>query len=205
MLSRCLKLRQQLAQGEDIHKYWGKVLFAENLTSETRFLAKNRFVFPLFYGSWHKPISMNIGLSMQDVRFAETRFWEEYPEIKAYHRCKFEQYDTLGYIETPLGFRRHAPLGRNQQINTEIQGTSFHILLAGLSMLDTELRSRNMVSRVVVEIHDDVLVDTCEKELEDVVGLIEKCLSYKHWGFQEGVDIRLDLSIGKNWYEMESV
>ena len=208
MLSDDRLLIQQLHDGLDIHRKWASELYAvapEDITKEQRFDAKNGFVFPEFYGSWHKPIAESISLPVDHVKDVETIFWHEHPGIKAYQRSEFDTYIKNGYVETPLGFRRHAPLTRNEIINSKIQGTAFHLLLAGCQAAEYEMRKAGLKSVIINEIHDSVLVDTCADEIDVVVPILERCLTKQHFDWMQGVQMKVSMAIGENWLEMEDV
>jgi DNA polymerase-1 len=208
MLSRDPNLIEQLNKRVDIHRYWASHLFSVDLDSvskDQRFISKNGFVFPLFYGSFYGSIARNTKLPEDQVRRTEDRFWSEYPLIKKYHQRKFDFYDKHGYVETPLGFRRHASLTRNMQINSEIQGTAFHLLLAGAILIDAELERKGYRSSLRIEIHDSLTADVVRSEVEGVVDIFRQCMTHQHYDFQRGVPMEIDLSIGENWYEMEGI
>ena len=208
MRANCRRLKQQLADGVDPHRYWAAILYKvpeDKVTKDQRFVGKNGFVFPLFYGSWSGAISKATGVPLKDVEEAEARFWREYPEIKRYQEEAIAFYEKNGYLETLLGFRRHAPLSKNQIINTEIQGLSFQILLAGLQRLDDEMISLGMKSFLCGEVHDSGLIDLAEDELDETIVLVRDNLTFPHFEWMKGTRISVDISVGPNWFEMVDV
>lgn len=208
MRSNCKFLKKQLAEGVDIHRFWAAKLYGvdeKDVTKDQRFYSKNGFVFPLFYGSWYMAIARNINLPPEQVQKVEEEFWRLYPEIKEYQNETVAFYEKNGYLETLLGFRRHAPLSKNQIINTEIQGLSFQILLAGLQRLDDAMIAKGMKSFLCCEVHDSGVVDVAEEELDEVISMVNENLTYPHFSWMEGTKIGVDISVGPNWYDMVEI
>ena len=208
MLSGDKLLQQQLNDDVDVHRRWASELFErpeEEITKLHRYIAKNGFVFPEFYGSWHVPIAAATNLKVDRVKEVEELFWKTHPGIKDYQNSEYALYNKNGYIQYPLGFRRHAPMTKNEIINSKIQGTAFLLLLVGCQDAENEMRKMGLRSSIVNEIHDSVLIDTCGEEIEEVVSVVERCLTKQHFDWMEGVRMKVSMAIGENWYEMEDI
>ncbi len=208
MVSKDKFLRQQLEDGVDIHRFWASKLFQkseEEVEKDERYVSKNGFVFPEFYGSYYVSIAKNTGLQEDLVKSVEELMWEQYSDIRAYQMQKYATYDRYGYVQNPLQFRRHAPMTKNEIINTEIQGTAFLLLLVGCQEAEYEMRRRNLQSVIVNEIHDSILVDTVDEEVEEVVDVLSTCLTKNRYDWMDGVQMKISISVGRDWYEMEEV
>jgi hypothetical protein len=87
------------------------------------------------------------------------------------------EYRKRGWFDMPTGFRCHGLYTNNQLLNFPIQGSCFHILLLSLIILQKELRRRKMRSLVVGTIHDCILADVPEDELQDYLNLITEIMT----------------------------
>jgi len=203
-------LIEQLKNGLDPHRFWASKLYQkpeEKITKKLRYNAKNGFIFPLIYGSYYVTIAKNLGLPEDHVKECEDEFFDMYCGINQYQQEKVREYNKKGYITTPLGFRRHAPLSRNQIVNYPIQSVSFHYLLDTLiKLVSLVMPDLKMKSLPVLQIHDNVVFDVVEKELDDLINIINELTEYKpNFKFVKDLAISVEYNIGRNWYEMEEL
>ncbi len=192
----------------DFHKEWAakifKVPFAE-VTKEQRNAAKGDFVFPEFYGSWYKEVAEDLNISERHAKKIEGEFWNMLKGVKKWqnkiiHECE----KGCGYVETPLGFRRRMPMSKNKILNSPIQGTSFHLLLDGLIKINREIKARGLRSLPIVQVHDSVLFDVVDSEVEEIIKLGESIWGQKQFDWQ-CVPMACTWEIGPSWSEMEEI
>lgn len=209
--SKDRRLIQQILEGYDMHRAWAAKIFQkreEDVTAEQRTDAKTYWVFPILYGAWWK----NCMRGFPEVRMPQN-FWSgldlemraEFPQVFAWQDGVFEEYQRTGYVQTFLGFRRRAPIDRKEVINMPIQATAFHLLLDAVRKIDAELLKRKMKSRMIAQIHDSILSDVVESELDDVVELIERNMTDIRWSWAGKVPMEVEFEIGRNWLEMKSL
>jgi len=203
-------LIDQLKNGLDPHRYWASRLYKlpeKDISKKQRYNTKNGFVFPLLYGSYHVTIARSLGLEESHVKECEDEFFTTYNGIKNYQNEKVEEYERLGYITTPLGFRRHEPLSRNQIVNYPIQSVSFHYLLDTLSSLILViLKEYNFKSMPVLQVHDDILSDMVENEIEYYYEILQELTQNKpQFKFVKDLSITVEYSKGRNLLEMEKL
>ena len=91
--------------------------------------AKNKWVFPQFFGSSTKSCAMQLNLPEAIAEEAGAEFWDQFRGVKRWQKKVVESYSKKYYVETLTGRRRHGPLSYNQIINTPIQGTGADIVL----------------------------------------------------------------------------
>lgn len=106
------------------------------------------------------------------IKAVEHRFWNE--RFHVYHakrRAWVEEYREQGYIDIATGFRCQGPMTKNQVMNYHIQGPAFHCLLWSLTQLVAEIKKRRWRSKIVGQIHDSIIADVHESELEDYLAL----------------------------------
>ena len=214
MLCSDKNLIKHIKEGYDIHKYWGARLHNvpfEKATKQHRYDGKNGLVFPLIYGASYKSIAKRFGLSERHVMKVENEFFDSkdgYADIKLWQKEKLQEYEDFGYVSTALGFRRTAPLEHTQIINTDVQATTFHCLLDGLERAGKQFKKYKLKSIPVLQVHDNILTDTVEKEAEDVIDILNECSCNKpepEWGFTKGIPLSVEYSCGENWLDLESL
>lgn len=209
MLAHDKNLIKAVNSGQDIHRYWASRLYQIPVNEVTEIQrdtnhAKGVFVFGEFYGSYYKTIAERLGLSETHVKQVEKEFYDLYYGVNAWQESKVKEYQDCGYITTPLGFRRHAPLSRNQIVNTPIQATAFHCLLDACIRAIPIMKKRGLKSLMVWQVHDEIILDVVESEIDTICNIVDECMLNKpDWKFTEGVKMSNEWKIGKNWYSLE--
>lgn len=173
------------------------ILTKEEVTKQIRQSIKSDFVFAEFYGSYYEQISKDmwdraeeLGLRehlaskgiknflqfKNHIKKMEERFWDKrFPVYKQYRKDVYEQYKKTGYVDQLTGYRCIGPMKRNNTYNTPGQGDATHVLFWGMNQVNNILESRGMHSRVVIEIHDSLLIDLDPDE--------EKVVDYLVWNY----------------------
>jgi len=197
--------------GEDIHARTASEIFdvpAEWVTPELRSRAK-AVNFGLIYGISGFGLSRNTGVSRQEAaRFIE-KYFERYPGVKRFMDNAAKEGMEKGYAETLMGRRRYLPelkspkapireFGRRAAMNTPIQGTAADIIKLAMVRVDQALRAENMRSRLILQVHDELLLE-CPPEEADQAGKLlrdamENVIALK-------VPLLAEVHQGKNWYE----
>ena len=176
------------------------------MTSGQRYLAKNQFTFPEFYGSYYRSIAAkNPQWSEAVVHDVELELWDTFPLIKEWQARQIEFYRRHGYVDTYLGFRRHAPLSQNQIINTPIQGTASHLLFDGMCRISDGIERLGLRTRMFVQVHDSVLFYLVGEEANEVSSLIRVGLEQKRFDWEGDVEMRVEAKMGINWGTMEGI
>lgn len=215
MYSQCPTLVRYIKEGYDMHRAWASRLL-EKLESEVtkaeRSAMKSAWVFALFYGSWWKSCKANLQkagfcLDKPDFFFEnmERALKQEFSGVFQWQERLEHKYKNQGYVETFLGFRRHAPLTRNKIINSPIQGTSFHMMLDACRLIDEYLISHKMKTRIVAQIHDSIFLDVVESECDDVVELVKAKMCERRWQWEGDVAMKCELEMGDDWTKMKKV
>lgn len=166
----------------DMHRDMGAKVYIRNIDEvlkEERFYAKNKFVFPTVYGSYWKNTANNLwqigketknhlkekGIySLDDfsehVKEVENWFWhEQFPVGYKWMQETISDYDKKGYIELLTGFVCKGPMTRNQIINYRVQGTASHCKLWTMIQVNKEIQRLKLKSKILLEIHDSIIVD----------------------------------------------
>lgn len=184
---------------------------------DIRYVGKNRFVFPQFYGDWYIDCARNLwdairtmdlrvrdGRSLYDhlrqlgiqelgdldpqskprqgtmekhVRGVEKDWWgKRFPVYAQWKQDWVKKYHRQGWLQMLTGFICQGAMSRNEIINYPVQGTAFHCLLRSLIVLKKEIKKQRMKSVVVGQIHDSILSDVVEKELEDFLTMAHEVM-----------------------------
>ncbi|MFX0132478.1 MAG: DNA polymerase [Candidatus Hodarchaeota archaeon] len=215
----------------DMHRDTAADIFIKDkkkITKEERYLAKNGFVFPAFYGSTTKNIAPEIWDQLTDVMKdhlkskgikklnhfyqhiyeIESVFWNErFPVYKEWKDISYNNYEKKGYVELYTGFRIYGPLDYTQVTNYPIQGSAFHILLFSLNYIFPEIKKLHPENYVIGQIHDSIVCNihkSVEKQADEIIYKygIKKVMESFKW-------INVPLSIEKeksaeSWAYMES-
>lgn len=221
-----------ITSGNDMHRFIAKYLFMKeekDVTKKERYLAKNGFVFPTFYGSFYEHTGSDMWEVLEDstrqelrgkgvkeksdfiehVKSVESKFWNEwFPVAHEWTDKVIKEYDSKGYIDLYTGFRCYGPMSRNQVINYHIQGTAFHCLLWTFIQVSRILEARKMQSKLIGQIHDALILDIDPEEESRVDHIIELYGTKKireTWPWI-AVPLQMEKSVSEisgNWAEMK--
>lgn len=215
----------------DMHRDSAMELFLmkkDQVSKNNRYLAKNNFVFPQFYGDyyvncatalWNK-IDKDTKIHLKEngilnyrkfenhVKKVENDFW--YKRFKVYTKWKdktWQEYQKNGYIDLYTGFRCKGVMRKNEVLNFPIQGTAFHCLLWSLIQLNRYLDMNKFKSKIIGQIHDSIIFDICPDELQFLKIKIREVMCEeirKYWKWIiVPLDIEAEISVvDGNWAEM---
>jgi uracil-DNA glycosylase family 4 len=193
----------------DMHRDMAAKLYLRKkseVSKAERYLGKNGFVFPTIYQSYWKNTATNLwdcdkdtkqhlknsGFKTLDdyrkhVKSIEDWFWnEQFPVARDWSKQTIKDYEEKGYIDLVTGFRCWGPMSRNEVINKQVQGPASHCKLWTLEQVSKEITKRKMVSKIVLEIHDSILIDTDPSE-EDYIDYLlwlygtQKIMEHWNW------------------------
>ena len=212
-LSQDKGLLSAFLRDEDIHAATAAQLFgveASQVKSDMRRLAKT-VNFGVIYGMSEYGLEQATELSREEASQFIAAYFEKYPGVRQYLEATKEQARKLGYVQTLLGRRRPIPEidSRNRQvreaaermaINMPVQGTSADIIKVAMIKIDQEMLRRQLKSKMLLQVHDDLLFEVPEEELEEMQKLVPEIMST---ALELSVPLKVDMKMGKNWGEME--
>ena len=195
--------------GEDIHKQAAsKVLNIpiEEVTKEERSKAK-AVNFGIVYGISDFGLAEQIGVSRKKAKEYIEQYLEKYSGIKKFMETVVEETKEKGYVETLYHRRRYVPelksnnymvrqFGNRIAMNTPIQGTAADIMK--IAMINVYNKLKNMKSKLILQVHDELLVETYPEEIEEVKTILKKEMENV---IKLKVPLIAELSEGKNWFE----
>jgi DNA polymerase-1 len=200
------------AQDEDIHATTASKLFnipRDEVTPEMRRNAKT-VNFGVIYGMSDYGLEQATNLSREEAAQFIALYFEKYPKVKEYLEATKEQARKLGYVQTVLGRRRFLPeinssnrmvreAAERMAINAPVQGSSADIIKIAMINLHREIERRNLKSKMLLQIHDELLFEVPEGEVEEMKSLVTELMPR---AVELRVPVKIDIKLGKNWAEM---
>ena len=200
-------------QGKDIHRHTAALVFGvkdEEVTPQMRSQAK-AVNFGIIYGMSEFRLSKDIGMSIAEARNFINKYFETYPEVKTYMDEVVEVCKKQGYVSTLLNRKRYIPTindknfmvrqqAQRYAMNTPIQGTGADILKPAMIEVDKALKVHHLKSQMILQVHDELIFDVFEDELEEVMSLVkekmENCIKMD-------VPLIVEGNYAKNWCELK--
>lgn len=222
MDSRCPVLCKALWEHYDVHMDWAKKIsnrfeyvldkYAKAANNdETKILkafrqdVKNKWTFPLFFGSRIDPVAEVLDIPVAKLRPLFDEFWDMFKEVKRMQDRMLDTYKKKGYTETLTGRRRYEPLSLNEIINSPIQGCASDIVLHAMERLCVaayEMQQWQLAPRL--NVHDDLSLYLPDETLNEDLEIILPLTLTPKFDFIN-VPLTVDIKIGTLWGEMEEV
>jgi DNA polymerase-1 len=208
------KLREAFEAGEDIHAATAaEVLGKERatLTKDERNVAK-MVNFGIIYGISSFGLSENLEIPREEAQAYIDAYLARFPHVQDFIQRTIEQAARDGYVTTLLGRRRPVPeirasnrqtrsLGERLAVNSVMQGTAADVIKAAMVAIHRRLRDEGRSARLVLQVHDELLLEVPEAEVSAVKALVreEMCRAYP---LDPPLDV--DVGVGDDWHEAKS-
>ena len=210
-ISKDKHMVQAFKNGEDIHKQAASKVFnipLEEVTKEQRSSAK-AVNFGIVYGISDFGLGEQLGISRKEAKKYIEQYLEEYSGIKKFMDKIVEKAKKEGYVETLFKRRRYIPelksnnyivrqFGQRVAMNTPIQGTAADIMKIAMINVLKELKTRNMKSKIILQVHDEVIIEATIDELNEVADILKNCMEK---AVKLSVPLIVDVSEASNWYD----
>ncbi len=195
----------------DVHALTASQVFntpIEEVTKEMRSEAK-AVNFGIVYGISDFGLAENIKISRKKAKMYIEKYFETYPNIKLYMDALVQGGKDNGYVETLWGRKRYIPelksnnfnvrqFGERVAKNAPIQGTAADIIKIAMVNIQKELEDKKLESKLILQVHDELVIETKESELEIVKEILvrnmEGVISMK-------VPLKAEANFGKTWYD----
>jgi len=163
----------------------------------------------LAYGMEAYGLAQRLDIPVDEASEILRAFFEAFPGIKEYMNESIEKARKKGYTETLLGRRRKIPellsnnfnvrqAGERQAMNAPIQGLAADIFKIALLSIDQELQKKSYKSALVLQVHDEVILETATEEIEAVKKMVQKKMEN---AYELSVELKVDIATGKSWAE----
>ena len=202
---------QAFINGEDIHRQAASKVFntpIDEVTKEQRSNAK-AVNFGIVYGISDFGLGEQLHISRKKAKQYIEQYLEQYSGIKQFMDDVVENAKEKGYVETQFKRRRYIPelkssnymvrqFGQRAAMNTPIQGTAADIMKIAMINVLKELKSRNMKSKIVLQVHDEMMIEAELDEVDEVKDLIKQCMEN---ACKLNVPLIAEVSEATNWYD----
>ena len=198
-------------EAKDIHRITASQVFHTPFDEVTDLQRRNAKAvnFGIVYGISSFGLSQDLSITRKEAAEYIDRYFESYPGIKKFLDDAVAHAKEQGYVVTLFGRRRPVPelsssnfmqrqFGERVAMNSPIQGTAADIMKIAMIAVDKELRMRNMKSRLVLQVHDELLIETWKEEEEEVREILKEGMMH---AADLSVPLEIDMHSGKNWYE----
>ncbi len=198
---------------EDIHAATAARLFsveAKEVTPDMRRVAKT-VNFGVVYGMSDYGLEQATELSREEAAQFINAYFTQHPGVKEYVAATKKQARESGYVQTVLGRRRALPeinsanrpvreAAERMAINMPVQGTSADIIKVAMINLDRELERHRLKSKMILQVHDELVFEVPQAEIETIRQLVPKIMAT---ALELSVPLKVDIKMGPNWGEME--
>ncbi len=195
----------------DIHAVTASKVYKVPLEKVDRRMRSNAksVNFGIIYGISAFGLSQNIGVSRKQAKQIIDDYFEQFPKVKEYMRLSIEQAREKQYVETIMGRRRYLKdinsrnsvirsVAERNAINAPIQGSAADIIKIAMIDVDREMRKRKMKSKMLLQVHDELVFDMHNSEKDELKNLVKEKMEQ---AVSLQVPVVIDLGEGQNWLD----
>ena len=205
------KLIEAYREAQDIHRITASQVFHVPFDQVTDLQRRNAKAvnFGIVYGISSFGLSQDLSITRKEAADYIEKYFETYPKIKGFLDGEVEKAKKDGYVSTMFGRRRPVPelkssnfmqrsFGERVAMNSPIQGTAADIIKIAMVRVNERLRREGLRSRLILQVHDELLIETAKEELEVVSRILEEEM---RGAADLAVPLEVDMHTGSNWYE----
>ena len=209
--SGCPALIDAYNRGEDIHAATAALVFGvepKDVTSAMRRKAKS-VNFGIIYGMSAFGLAKDINCTQREAQSYIDKYFESHPEVKAYMDENVRFAKENGYVMTILGRKRYIPelkstnfsqraFGERAAMNMPLQGSAADIIKLAMLGVWRRLKEEGLQAKLVLQVHDELVIDTPVSETEQVKKLLEEEMEH---AMKLNVPLVAEASVGESWYD----
>ena len=210
-LSNVESLKEAFINSEDIHSFTASKIFNKDIkdvTKEERSRAK-AVNFGIIYGISSFGLANDLGINVNDAKDFIDRYMEKFDGIKDYMKKEVDDAKEKGYVTTIMNRKRYIDeikasnymirmQGERMALNTPIQGSGSDILKKAMIDIESEFKEKNIKSKMLLQIHDELIFEVKEEEKEIVKEIVKEKMEN---AFKLSVPLVVDINMGKDLYE----
>lgn len=198
-------------EAQDIHRLTASQVFHVPFDEVTDLQRRNAKAvnFGIVYGISSFGLSQDLSITKKEAADYINKYFETYPKIKGFLDGQIEMAKEKGYVVTMFGRRRPVPelkssnfmqraFGERVAMNSPIQGTAADIIKIAMNRVYKRLTEEGLKSRLVLQVHDELLIETKVEEIEEVSRILEEEMK---GAAALSVELDVDMHQGNNWYE----
>ncbi len=167
--------------------------------------------FGIIYGISDFGLARNLHIPRKKAAEYIKRYFEAFDGVKEYMNRVIKEGAKQGMVKTMLGRVRYLPeltsgnrnirnLGERLAMNTPIQGSAADIIKLAMNRVCKKLEEENLRSRLVLQVHDELIIEAHREELEKVKAILRECME---GAVKLKVPLEIKMSVGRNWYEVK--
>lgn len=205
------KLIEAFKNGQDIHRSTASLVFDTPFDEVTDIQRRNAKAvnFGIVYGISAFGLANDLNIGRKEAQAYIDSYFEKYPKIKAFLDKTVADAKEKGYIKTMFGRIRPIPelsssnfmqrqFGERVAMNSPIQGTAADIIKIAMIRVHDRLLKENLKSKLILQVHDELLIETAEDEKEYVIELLEEEM---HKAADLKVSMEVGTECGYDWYD----
>lgn len=206
------ELNRAFQSDEDVHRRTASDIFhlsMESVQESQRAMAK-AINFGLMYGKSAFGLSQELKISRKEAQSIMDQYFERYHGVKLFFEHQIQKAKERGYVETLSGRKRNLPElqsqnhairsnGERMAMNTPIQGTAADLMKLAMIEIHKKLREGGFTSNMVIQVHDELILDCPSTEVASVREIVEKIMQE---AMSLSVPLRVHSALGKNWMEV---
>ena len=210
-LSNSENLINAFLHGDDVHKKTASDIFRvplDEVTSDMRRCAK-AVNFGIVYGISSFGLAEDLKIDVVTAKNFIDTYFDVYKGLKEYMNSLIQNAYKLGYAKTVMGRKRNIEELQNKNymirsqgeriaLNTPIQGSSADVLKKAMVEIYNEFKTRNLKSKMLIQVHDELVFNVLEDELDEVKEIVRDKME-SAYNFR--VPLKVDIEVGSNWYE----
>jgi len=203
----CSSFEQDL----DIHQATAAKIFDVDLSevSEEQRRKAKEINFGIIYGMSKYGLSNRLEISIDEAEEFIYNYFATYPKIQDFMRKTISNADRKGYVTTMKGRRRYMPqihssnrqlreFAERTSINSPIQGSAADLIKIAMIDIHHSLKEANMTSKMILQVHDELVFEVPRDEIDQMKSLIKKCMEK---AMKLLVPVKVEIGTGKNWLE----
>jgi DNA polymerase-1 len=200
------QLTKAFLAGKDIHTTTAQELFEkEDITSHERRIAK-AVNFGIIYGQSAWGLSDDLNIKLKDAQTFIDKYYARFPGIATFMDSVIDQAKQEGFVTTILNRRRYIPeitsriyaqreFGKRTAMNAPVQGSAADIIKLAMIKMDKELESKNLQSKMILQIHDELVFTVPNEEYDTMMALIKDVMEH---AYDLTVPLNVDIASGDN-------
>ena len=207
-------LIQAFNSGEDIHAETAAKIFGvplNEVTKEQRSKAK-AVNFGIVYGQTRYGLASVLNISNVEAQTFIDKYFETYPKVKLYMENSVQDAYRFGYAKTMYGRKRYLldelmssnhnikEFAQRAAINTPLQGAASDLIKLAMIDLSKKLKENNLKSKMIMQVHDELILETYKDELDNVCELVKTAMELEQ---PLKVPLVVDFAYGSSWMEAE--
>jgi len=212
-LAQVESLIQAFNENKDIHRHTASVVFGVPENEVTSAMRRNAKAvnFGIIYGMSDFGLAEQLGVTVKEARNFIQKYFEQYAQIQDYMNKSIAFGKKNGYVATVLNRKRYIPeineknymrqeFGKRLAMNSPIQGSAADIIKLAMIKVDHLLKENKMKSKMILQVHDELIFDVYKDELDTMMELVKKGMEE---AYALSVELKADGAYAKNWYELK--